>query len=95
MTDRNGNLYALYRSAEFIPVTDRLRLFLRYDRPRFRKDYAGAIVTLFCGTLLVFQLCCSVRLTRRRSIEMSALHVFGQYRFLTDQFRLRSFWAFP
>ena len=41
----------LERSAEFIPVTDRLHLFLRYARLRFRKDYAGAIITLFCGTL--------------------------------------------
>ena len=41
----------IWRSAEFIPVTDRLHLFLRYDRLRFRKDYAKAIVALFCGTL--------------------------------------------
>jgi len=38
----------LQRSAELIPVTDRLHLFVRYA---LGKDYAGAIVTLFCGTL--------------------------------------------
>ncbi len=44
--------HVLQRSAEFIPVTDRLHLFLRYDRLRSGKDYAGAIVTFFSRNAL-------------------------------------------